>query len=210
MATTDISADNLSFAFLLGLLSLAPAFAPNERVPALLEQLTATDPLVRSKAACELGTIEPKDKRAVLPLIAMLDDDFYLARANAAAALASFQSEAKAAGQRLAAALLDQYAVVRDHAALALNCIRPNAKEVLPYLIQALEKKAVTQASSLADLVRYYAEQLANADVGLLPQWKMLCKKMRNYPHPTIQKIVPTIRDAVARYSEYTQNGKAT
>jgi HEAT repeat protein len=198
MTPTDVSPEDFSLAFLLGLFSLAPAYGQNERVPALLEQLTSGDAQNRSQAAYELGKLEPKDQRAVLPLIERLTDDSYLVRANAAAALAGFQSAAKAAGQRLAAALLDQYAVVRDHAVIALNSIRPDAKFVLPYLSKVLENKSVTQASQLAELLLHYAKEVTTLDKRILPQWTALCDKVRNYPHPAIQKVLPAIRKPLA------------
>jgi HEAT repeat protein len=209
MTTTDIFAEDLSLAFLLSLVSLAPVYGQNERIPALLEQLTSPDPLNRSKAAYELEKLEPKDERAVLPLMERLNDDSALVRANAAAALASFQAAAKSAGQQLAAALLDTSALVRDHAIIALNSIRPDAKLVLPYLSKVLENKSVTQAGQLAELLYHYAKEVSKLDRRLLPQWNAIRDKMKKYPHPAIQRAIPAIRNVLACLKQSTTNMRA-
>ena len=106
---------------------------------ALIRRLRSLDAVERAKAAEGLGSLRPRDRRAIAPLIEMLFDPDSRARASAARALTYIvrqdDAEAGTVKAALTSALVDRDPAARRAIAVSLAHFEPEPGVVVPALL---------------------------------------------------------------------------
>ena len=105
----------------LGLSKLGAEAAP--AIPALIETLGNTSPLVRQNVCLALGSIGPEARSAVKSLTATLADPIWEVRRQAAVSLGRIGPDARAAVPALQKATADKHSLVQKAAKEALKQI---------------------------------------------------------------------------------------
>ena len=119
---------------------------------ALIRRLRSLDAVERAKAAEGLGSLRPRDRRAIAPLIEMLFDPDSRARASAGRALTYIvpqdDTEAGTVKAALTSALVDRDPAARRAIAVSLAHFEPEPGVVVPALLEFVESSPCPRRSA--------------------------------------------------------------